>query len=386
MVPPLTSAVVVLRGDASLGALPHVVSYVSQCLDCSVEIPLARACASGSARLLRRIWDASEELAASSGDDPQPELQRWSLLRFLRLDCHYRRDQFSRGVVEAVRHGDLDMVRWLLDRFSGCVVPVQAVEAAAAAGNQRILQLFFDTEFSVQDVQEGVATNVEGNRVQWGDGDMAAAVENKHVDVARWHFEHKGVAERDWGRFIAGVVRGGDLEMLQWVLDRGYADRRLAPPTIDDAAWGGHMDMLQWLYDHGHVHHASFALEYAACNGHLDIVEWLVRYLPVGNASRALDAAARENHLDVVRWLLEHNLGRGAKSGMHQAAIRGYLDVAKYLYEQGFHGLASVSCGTMLRAAGRGLIDVVKWLNDEFGSDPQAHLYRDQKEGRLCTR
>lgn len=375
-VTPLTSAVVVLRNIPSLGALPHVISSVSQCLDYSVEIPLARACVFGSLRLLRRVWDGSEDCTASStagfSGHHYPR-SFWSPWQFLRSDRHYHRAQFSQGVVEAVRHGDLGMVRWLFEHFSGCVVTVQAVEAAAAAGDLRMLQLFLDSSLPPQDAQEAA----DSNQVQWGGTDLAAAVENGHADVVQWLFEHEGSVERDWGRFMAGVVRRGDLELLEWLLDRGYAERQLAPPTMDDAAWGGHLDMLQWLYHHGYVHHASFALEHAARNGYLEIVEWLVRYHPVGNASRALDAAARENHLHVVRWLLEHNLGRGAKSGMHQAAIRGHLEVAQYLHEQGFHGLASVSCGTMLRAAGRGFLDVVKWLNDEFASEPQTHLHRD---------
>ncbi|ETL28787.1 hypothetical protein L916_17916, partial [Phytophthora nicotianae] len=375
--PPLASAAVVLCNNPSLGVLPHVVSSVSQCLDYSVKIPLARACAFGSLRLLRRIWSGSEKNAASSGDNPGDHRYLcWSPLQFLRADRHYHCAQFSQAVVEAVRRGDLDMIRWLFAHFSGCVVAVQAVEAAAAAGDLRILEYFLDNERALQDTQEGTETN-DCNQVQWGGSDMAVAVEEGHADVARWLFDHKGDVERAWGRFMVAVVRGGDLELLQWVLHRGYAAHQLAPPTMDDAAWGGHLDMLQWLYHHGYVHHASFALEYAARNGYVEIVEWLVRYHPVGNASRALDAAARENRLHVVRWLLEHNLGRGAKSGMHQAAIRGYLEVARYLHEQGFNGLASVSCGTMLRAAGRGFLDVVKWLNDSFACEPLSYLYRD---------
>ncbi|KAL4117205.1 hypothetical protein PRIC2_011197 [Phytophthora ramorum] len=295
--PPLASVVLVLRNNSSLGALPHVISAVSQCVDYSVEIPLARACSFGSLRLLRRVWDGSEELAASIGGLSCRRHSCWSPWQFLRSDCHYHRAQFSQGVVEA------------------------AVEAAAAAGDLRILQFFLDREVLTGDAQEATEAN-DSNQVVWG-----------------------GNVDRDWGLFMTSVVRGGDLELLQWLLGRGYAERQLAPPTMDDAAWGGHLDVLQWLYRHGYVHHASFALEYAARNGVLEIVEWLARYHPVGNASRALDAAARENQLHVVRWLLEHNLGRGAKSGMHQAAIRGYLDVARYLHEQGFQGLASVSWG-----------------------------------------
>ncbi|GMF55135.1 unnamed protein product [Phytophthora fragariaefolia] len=369
----LVSAVVVLRNNPSVGALPHIASSVSQCLDYSAVIPLARACAFGSLRLVRRVWGISEEFAASDGDPRQRRPSCWSPLQFLQSDRHYYRAQFSQGVIEAVRRGDLDMIRWLFAQLSGCEAGVQAVETAAAAGDLRILQFFLDNESAA----EAAAEAGTSNHVQWGGGDLAIAAESGHADVVRWLFERKGSVERDWGRFMAAVVRSGDFVLLQWMLARGYAERQLAPPTMDDAAWGGHLYMLKWLYLNGYVHHASFALEYAARNGYLEIVEWLVRNHPVGNASRALDAAARENRLDIVRWLLGHNLGRGAKSGMHQAAIRGYLEVASYLHEQGFHGLAGVSCGTMLRAAGRGFFDVVRWLDSEFASDPQTHLYRD---------
>ncbi|KAG2879050.1 hypothetical protein PC114_g22776 [Phytophthora cactorum] len=370
-VPPLASAVVALRSNPSLGALPHVVSSVSQCLDYSVEISLACACAFSSLRLLRRIWDGSKKYAASNGSAPgDRRYLYWSPLHFLQTDCHYHRAQFSRGVVEAVRRGDLDMIRWLFAHFSGCVVAVQAVEAAAASGDLRTLEFFLDNERAFQDAQDGAETN-DSNEVQWGGADMAAAVEKGHADVARWLFEQKGDVERDWGRFMAAVVRGGNLELLQWLLDRGYVERQLAPPTMDDAAWGGHLDMLQWLYHHGYVHHASFALEHAARNGYLEIVEWLVRYHPVGNTSRGLDAAARENHLHVVRWLLEHNLGRDAAAkgsrptdthdAMDGAAAGNHLEVVKWLSA---HRSGGCTTAAMDGAAANGHLEMVQWLHE----------------------
>ncbi|KAE9047158.1 hypothetical protein PR002_g1198 [Phytophthora rubi] len=192
----LTSAIVVLRTNPFLGALPHVISCVSQCLDHSVAIPLSHACAFGSLRLLRRVWDVSEEFAASDG-----ETRRccWSPLQFLQSDRHYYRAQFSQAVVEAVRRGDLNMIRWLFDHFAGCVVTVQAVEAAAASGDLQILKFFLHTEVATQDA-------AEANSVHWGGGDLAAAVENEHTDVARWIFECKGSVERDWGRFMAACM------------------------------------------------------------------------------------------------------------------------------------------------------------------------------------
>uniref|UniRef100_H3H154 Uncharacterized protein n=1 Tax=Phytophthora ramorum TaxID=164328 RepID=H3H154_PHYRM len=376
--PPLASAVLVLRNNSSLGALPHVISAVSQCVDYSVEIPLARACSFGSLRLLRRVWDGSEELAASIGGLSRRRHSCWSPWQFLRSDCHYHRAQFSQGVVEAVRRRDLSMVRWLFDHFSGCVVGVQAVEAAAAAGDLRILQFFLDREVLTGDAQEATEAN-DSNQVVWGGGDLAAAVENGCTDVARWLYEHKGNVDRDWGLFMTSVVRGGDLELLQWLLGRGYAERQLAPPTMDDAAWGGHLDVLQWLYRHGYVHHASFALEYAARNGVLEIVEWLARYHPVGRG-----------FLDVVKWLNDvlagdpqTHLYRDLRpysltlladepsTAIDAAAKSGHLEVLKYLQKvdecmasEGFTGSRPTDTHDAMDGAAAGNhLEIVEWLS-----------------------
>ncbi|RLN98527.1 hypothetical protein BBJ28_00025512, partial [Nothophytophthora sp. Chile5] len=379
--PPLTSVLVVLRND-SLGSLPHVVAAVSQCLDRSEELSLACACTIRSILLLQRIWDRSATTSAAPATDENEVVQGpfcWSPARFLRTDPHYYRAQFSRGLKEAARLEDVGMIHWLFAHFSGCVAGVQAVEAAASAGNLHLLQLFLEYEHAER-VRTGEGVQGEGNtnQVRWGGGDLAVAARNGHLDVVRWLYVHKGDAERDWGRFITSVVRTGDVTILTWLLDHGYGERQFVPPpSMDDAAWGGHLDMLQWLYGHGYVHHGSFALENSARNGHLKAVEWLVRHHPVGNATRALVAAAKANHLPVVRWLLEHNQGRGAKSAIHQAAIRGHLEVAQYIHAQGLPGLAGVSCGTMVHAAERGFLEVVKWLNVEFADDVPIDLYKD---------
>ncbi|KAG6614658.1 uncharacterized protein IUM83_03884 [Phytophthora cinnamomi] len=262
---PLMVVTLVVRPRPAVAALDHVLRAISSYLDNSGLIPLDHASAFGPIRLLDRIWE-------NSNPETQGERRRWSLCKHLRSDAHYYRYQFMKSLRAAVTRGDLGVVRWIMEHFSGCKAGVEVVEDAARHGRLEILQYLLEYE------RQGGGEDETRNTIWWGTDDLVKALEGGFPEVARWLYENTPEADRDLSRAMEFAVRRGDLSVIRWLLDVVYRpDLNLLPPALNDAAAGGHMELLQWIFEQGYEGRSDRALEGAAKNGRADMVEWLMR-------------------------------------------------------------------------------------------------------------
>ncbi|GAB9477825.1 Alpha- and gamma-adaptin-binding protein p34, partial [Globisporangium polare] len=120
--PPLVSAALVCR-SRNLEALPHVSNLVSSFLDFATPEfwSVKRSAEKNGLRLLQRV-------AARESADTDP---------------YYKAYVPNQALANAVRHDNLEMVSWLCLEYCPSVIPMRAIEEAAALGNRRVLQWLF---------------------------------------------------------------------------------------------------------------------------------------------------------------------------------------------------------------------------------------------------
>lgn len=230
---PLTSVVVVTRSQPGIAELSHVTGTLSAFLDRSSSLPLSQASAVGSVSLLQRIWDGSK--APETVTDPwcQPT-NTWRPAKMLWTNDFYYQDQFAKGVIEACKHADVDTVQWFVDQFSNCVVPAQAVEAAALRGKRDILQVLVNVH------QEYKKASMPGARVftekphqvkLWESNVLLAAATGGHGDLVIWLYTDvfHGFYMDSNQEVMDELARHGDFRAVQRLVAEGW---QLPTPVI----------------------------------------------------------------------------------------------------------------------------------------------------------
>lgn len=268
------------------------------------------------------------------------------------------RYQFTKSLTAAVKRGNLDIVRWILDHFSGCTAPLEVVEGAARFGRLEILEYFL--LYCRQNARVGFERNV----ILWGGYDMENAIEAEHGEIARWLYTNSPDVERNLNRLMEFAVRQGDMPMIQWLLAVVYRpELHLPPPAMNHAAAGNHMDLVKWIFEQGYNGGSDLALEGAAKNGRLDMVQWLVQNGITERAEEAVHVACGEGHLSIVRWIEDRRLAPYQRFAMYNAICGCHLDIVKYLKES----VIIDGPSDMIReAASSGHVHVVKWLYEEY--------------------
>jgi hypothetical protein len=192
-----------------------------------------------------------------------------------------------RGITcAAARAGDVEMLRWLLER--GCEIDAETTASAARTTNNLPVLNYL------------------------------------HEQGCPWHDNVCG---------FSGFI--GDLEQLRWLhAHAGTVDSGV----VANAAEGGSVHVFEWLQQQQGVEFTEYTMTSAAYNGQLQLCQWLrAQRCPWdGNATHI---AASVGSYETMRWLIENGCPFGdAHVLCHEAAegCRGEdLSILRYLYDCG---------------------------------------------------
>ena len=206
--------------------------------------------------------------------------------------------------VEISCYGGFETYRILID--SGRVALkhslVACVDAAAVVGDLKLIK-----HLHSQSIQNGVTG--------WTSKSIDNAIENGHLDVARWLFDNIPESMLDYYS-VNAACRNGHLKVVEWLNDLF---------TRCEASDSDGKQESPWM---------SYAMDYAAANGHLDIVKFLSFNRTEGCTKYAMTQAAANGHLEVVKWLYDNRKEGCLPETINRAAKNGHLDVVVWFHEQ----------------------------------------------------
>ncbi|KAG3098072.1 hypothetical protein PI124_g16136 [Phytophthora idaei] len=279
----LRVAAFVLRPRTPVATLLHIGALISNFLGLSSCLSLSEACTFGSIQLLDWIWGSN---CTSVGD----RTPGWSLTNYLRSEPFYHQWQFREGLQIAARSGDVGMVKWFFDHFSGLEVPSAVVTAAAGNGHLLVLQFLLENDQGRDRKHEQKQVEIEedswtdsvpimpegwsdpGNMVRWGGLATREAVRNKHFDVVQWldqHAPHKN-NEEETNEIISVAANGGFVAFAEFILP----ERARVVEYLHDRAQS---DAIQLLLDsnlvRGNQDASASAIYTLAREGNLELMK-----------------------------------------------------------------------------------------------------------------
>ena len=271
---------------------------------------------------------------------------------------------------------------FLQDETTGLQAKWFALRAAAAAGNQALVQLLLENGVDIN-AQDGNY----GNALQ-------EAVYNGQKRVIRFLLENGADINAQGGKYgnaLQAAAYSGHEAVVRLLLEHGAdinAQGGKYGNALQAAAYSGHEAVVRLLLEHGADTNAQGgecgnALQAAACYGREAVVRLLLEHgadisAQGGEHGDALQAAVRYGREAVVRLLLEHGADINAQGGEYgdalQAAVRyGREAVVRLLLEHGADINAQGSeYGNALQAAAYYGHEAVVRLLLRYGADINA--------------
>lgn len=245
---------------------------------------------------------------------------------------------------EAIRHGHVDIVRWLCKNAFGRddndhVLKSEYCASAVYGGHRDVLACL---------VEHGCP---------WDPMTIAQSLDASFdMDCLEYAISRgmiTGVPAHCATRFCAQAARGGRVDILRLLYAAGC---RGDVDTTAAAAEGGHLVCLAWLVDRDCPVDTS-ATYSAAGNGHIECVSYLCeRDVPWHSESYSMAVAS--GRLECLAYMDAHGCPR-CHDATEIAADIGRLDVLRYLHENG----CAWSAETCLRAAQRGHVACLRYAH-----------------------
>lgn len=285
-------------------------------------------------------------------------------------------------LVEAVKYGNIEMVRFVLTNSGDLhFVEMKYTEYAVRLGHLEIARLLYKNGYS--DYKEAVAMAVKmGNLsilkmflehdhilseapkacivydeypANWYTGKakvtsgMSTAAANGHFKIVKYLLKTGQPCTEDT---IVQAIRHKRTRIMKYLIEKGCP---CSAKVIRFAAMEGNVKAVKYLVKTGQPSDYR-AVDGAIVNGHIKIAKYLIK-MGMSCSYDSFDFAAENGDLDLVKYLVRKKIpcSYGAVDG---AMETGHLEVAKYLLEIG----KPCSFRTIDAAASRGDVDMVKYL------------------------
>ncbi|ETP01853.1 hypothetical protein F441_20976 [Phytophthora nicotianae CJ01A1] len=370
----LQSVEISLQHDNRVLALEQSSGVISRYLGPPILLPFHEACRFGSTILLDWIWNE-----CPTRKDARKSF--WCLTNYLRSDPYYHRWQFEKSLEVAASRGDLHIVKWLFEHFSGCEAPESVVYDAVRKGHLCVLQFLWGRRSGQRPHPECSVRLSPGwlrRKPRWG----ATAMKKKTVENDQLLQCLDELGSDDLKSAIKYALEIGDTELAQSLVPVGKC-------VLDYATGCSHVEVVNWLLDCGYLRLdaqlAVSAIENVALRGSLELLQQIFQLhspLPDNHEhwakawGYAILAACTRGHVAIVQWLVEHHLRREAcenistyephSAPLALAAKEGHVAVMQYLFDQ---GLTDGSLLAMHNAIDKGQVSSVEWLLGHFSFD-----------------
>ncbi|KAJ3104584.1 hypothetical protein HDU96_008892 [Phlyctochytrium bullatum] len=296
-------------------------------------------------------------------------------------------------VIGAVREGQADVVRFLMDAYGDRLAVMEAALAAAVDGDEAeddtpaaslvaALRSAFTSaaESGKTDALELLAGPRAGTvPVRFAAPAFLQASAQGRMDVLGTMLAHAPASTLPIAAACVSASERGQLEVLRVLV--AALDEPVPPRAMDTAAGEGHAAVVQLLLEVGAAC-TTDAMDRAAAGGYLDVVRVLHEARgEVGCTTAAMDGAAGNGHLETVQFLRAQRPVPGCTvAAVDVAASRGFLEVVRFLVEEGVDG----SAAAVDSAAGNGHLAVVRYLCGLEGGRPAE--VRGRGVGIWCTK
>ena len=254
-------------------------------------------------------------------------------------------------VAKASRHGNLSMVKFLIDKgfeYKHTVV----TQTAAASGNLDVLMYLRSLD------------------CPWSETIYLAAAEHGHLDILKWAESHN--CPWDNSDLFPAAAKGSNRDVYQWLLDRQCPFKEEVSFTV--ACECGNFEFIKFARANGSTVMSGDLLilvqDCAAEKGDLETILWALDQMKLlynktqMRIQNILVAAATHCHMHILEWI-----GRfgGIQVCIHwaiePASIRGHVDVLKWVVRNGYKWDAKKDYQHYLTAIKNSNLQVLVWMN-----------------------
>jgi len=266
---------------------------------------------------------------------------------------------------KAAATGDLDLLRWLVQRCASTPATIFPILGGAARSGSVITLEWAHATFKIE------------TAVHSCERAMTTAAEHNQQTVIEWLRTH----DCPWSEAVTtAAARSGHFDLLVWLHAQGCP---MGSTVASESARSGRLDIADWLGTLGH-HLDGAAFWEAACGGHVALFDQLCArniqphsdaWIPAiehGNLAmcerlysidcpkvdRAFKVAARYRHLEMMLWLRDHGF-QSALPNFAEFAFRGDIQALEWLSCHGFDPSGEYLAIT---AVGEGHADVLEWF------------------------